>query len=112
MLAVSKSFNRLRHDTELSGVLDRMGDALLAPAAVRERGLVDPAYVARLRRRRANRPYTQERAYRLWSLLLGEIWARLYLDGRGAAPQTTLPPIRRLAAPPAAQDPAGSSGGA
>ncbi|MFL5515965.1 MAG: asparagine synthetase B family protein [Gemmatimonadales bacterium] len=96
MLAVGKSFNRLKHDTEMSEVLDRMGDELLEPSAVRHRGLFDPGYVGRLRRRPDRKPYTQERAYRLWSLLLAEIWARLYLDQRGAPPTVTLPPIRRM----------------
>ncbi len=95
MLAFGKSFNRLKHDTEMSEVLDRMGDELLEPAAVRERGLFDPSYVGRLRQRPAGKPYTQERAYRLWSLLLAEIWARLYLDRRGAPPVVALPPVRR-----------------
>jgi asparagine synthase (glutamine-hydrolysing) len=95
VLQFGKSFNRLRHDTEMSEVLDGMGDELLRPAAVRDRGLFDPGYVGRLRQRPAGKPYTQERAYRLWSLLLAEIWARLYLDRRGAPPDVALPPVRR-----------------
>jgi asparagine synthase (glutamine-hydrolysing) len=95
MLAFGKSFNRLKHDLEMSEVLDRLGDELLEPAALAERGLFDPAYVSRLRRREAGKPYTQERAYRLWSLLLAEIWSRLYLDNRGAPPSVALPPVRR-----------------
>jgi len=94
MLAFGKSFNRLKHDTEMSDVLDALAEELLEPAALRERGLFDLAYVARLRRRPANRPYSQERAYRLWSLLLAELWARQYLDARGAPPSVALPPIR------------------
>jgi asparagine synthase (glutamine-hydrolysing) len=95
MLAVGKSFNRLRHDAEMSEVLDRLGDELLEPATVRHRGLFDPAYIGRLRRRPDGKPYSQARAYRLWSLLLAEIWARLYLDQRGAPPAVALPPVRR-----------------
>ena len=98
ILATGKSFNRLRHDRQMSDVLDRMGDELLSPAAVRERRLFEPGYLARLRRRPRGTPYSQERAYRLWSILLTEMWARLYLDGRGAAPAHELPPVRRLAA--------------
>jgi asparagine synthase (glutamine-hydrolysing) len=98
MLAFGKSFNRLRHDTEMSDLLDRMGDDLLDSAAVRNRGLFDPGYIGRLRQRPAGKPYTQERAYRLWSLLLAEIWARLYLDCRGAPPAVPLPPVRRYRA--------------
>lgn len=93
-LAVGKSFNRLKHDVVLSDVLDDMADKLLRPADVAARGLFDPAYVTALRRRSPNKPYGRERIYRLWSLLLTELWSRTYLDNRGipasAAPPPTL----------------------
>jgi asparagine synthase (glutamine-hydrolysing) len=87
MLAFGKSFNRLKHDTEMSEVLDRMADELLSQDAVKARGLFQSSYVADLRRRAPGKPYAQERAYRLWSLLLMEMWARMYLDRRGAPPE-------------------------
>lgn len=96
ILATGKSFNRLKHDTEMSEALDAMADTLLAPALLRERGLFDPVYVGRLRQRPAGTAYSQERAYRLWSLLLTELWSQAFLDRRGAAPQVALPPIRSL----------------
>jgi asparagine synthase (glutamine-hydrolysing) len=98
ILAFGKSFNRLKHDTEMSEVLDGMAEDLLAPGAVRERGLFDSGYVVRLRQRPPGKPYSQERAYRLWSLLLAELWSRSYLDHRGAPPERPLPPVRKLAA--------------
>jgi len=61
-----------------------MADRLLARADVAARGLFDPAYITALRRRPAGRPYGRERIYRLWSLLLTELWSRQYLDRRGA----------------------------
>jgi asparagine synthase (glutamine-hydrolysing) len=91
-LAVGKSFNRMKHDLELCDVLDAMADELLSPAAIAARGLFDASYVERLRRRPAGQPYGRERIYRLWSLLLAELWSRSYLDRRGAAfenPQRT-----------------------
>jgi asparagine synthase (glutamine-hydrolysing) len=97
ILATGKSFNRLKHDTHMSEVLDRLAEDLLSRAAITERGLFEPSYVTRLRRRAAGRPYSQERAYRLWSLLLTELWARTFLDERGAAPREALPPVRHLA---------------
>ena len=97
ILATGKSFNRLKHDTRMSELLDSLADDLLSPGALAARGFFDPRYVAQLRRRPAARPYSQERAYRLWSLLLTEIWSRLFLDGRGTPPGHPLPPVRRLA---------------
>ncbi len=98
ILATGKSFNRLKHDTRMSELLDALADDLLSGPAIAARGLFDPRYVAALRRRPAGRPYSQERAYRLWSLLLTEIWSRTFLDRRGAAPDPPLPPVRRLPA--------------
>ena len=83
-LAVGKSFNRMKHDLELCDVLDAMADDLLAPAVVAERGLFEQSYVSALRKRRPSEPYGRERIYRLWSLLLTELWGRSYLDRRGA----------------------------
>jgi asparagine synthase (glutamine-hydrolysing) len=96
ILATGKSFNRLKHDTHMSDVLDRLADDLLSPGAVKARGLFEGDYVATLRRRARGTPYTQERAYRLWSMLLTEMWARRFLDHRGAAPAHALPAVRRL----------------
>src|SRR5688572_1378125 len=96
-LAVGKSFNRLKHDLELCDVLDVMADELLAPGAVAARGLFEPSYVADLRKRRSREPYGRERIYRLWSLLLTELWSRLYLDRRGAV-LADKPAQRRAAA--------------
>ncbi len=98
MLAFGKSFNRLKHDTDMSDVLDRMADELLPREAVQSRGLFDATYVSGLRRRERGKPYTQERAYRLWSILLTEMWSRLYLDRRGAPPEVELPPVRYISA--------------
>jgi asparagine synthase (glutamine-hydrolysing) len=96
ILATGKSFNRLKHDTRMSDLLDHLADDLLGPQALAARGFFDPAYIAKLRHRPAGRPYSQERAYRLWSLLLTEFWARRFLDQRGAAPTHPLPPMRYL----------------
>ena len=96
MLATGKSFNRLKHDTQMCEVLDRLADDCWPRARSAARGLFEPGYVARLRRRPPGRPYSQERAYRLWSLLLTEFWARRFLDQRGAPPEHPLPPMRHL----------------
>ncbi|HKH84535.1 MAG TPA: asparagine synthase-related protein, partial [Gemmatimonadales bacterium] len=96
VLKFGKSFNRLKHNLALSAVLDGMADDLLAPGTVRERGLFEPSFIAALRARPADKPYSQERGYRLWSLLLMEMWSRMYLDARGAPPLRFLGPVRRL----------------
>jgi hypothetical protein len=101
-LRLPKSFNRMKHDLELCDVLDAMADDLLAPNSVAERGLFERRYVAGLRSRSPGRPYGRERIYRLWSLLLTELWSRQYLDRRGA-PLTSAP---ATAADPRSAEPA------
>src|SRR4051812_39342492 len=54
VLNFGKSFNRLKHNLQLSAVLDEMADDLLARQTVVERGLFEPSYVAALRARPAN----------------------------------------------------------
>jgi asparagine synthase (glutamine-hydrolysing) len=82
-----KSLNRLLNDVELAGVMDGLADDLLSPAAVLHRGIFNPAYVTRLRRRAASAPYPEEQLYRLWTMLLIELWFRIFIDQRGAFPK-------------------------
>ncbi len=88
--------DRLHHQARMADALDRMAVELLSPGAVRERGFFEPAYLAALLRRLRGQPYSVERAGRIWSLLLIEIWAREFLDRRGAPPELPAPPIRLL----------------
>jgi asparagine synthase (glutamine-hydrolysing) len=68
----------------LSEALDDLAGRLLAPDSIRARGFFDPEEIAALRRRRPGKPYTPNRAMRLWTVLATELWARLFLDRRGA----------------------------
>jgi hypothetical protein len=65
---------------------------LLQPADVRARGFFEPEKVAALRRSRPPRTATPMAhkvwSYRLWSVLLCEIWARIFLD----SPISCVPP--------------------
>ena len=88
--------DRLHHQVRMADALDRMAVELLSPGAVRERGFFEPAYLAALLRRSRGQAYGEERAGRIWSLLLVEIWAREFLDRRGAPPERPAPPIRLL----------------
>ena len=78
-----KTLQKLKHDLEFSEVLDRLVETYLSPADVAARGLFDRDYVGKLTRRPAGRAYPTEQAYRIWSIVLTEIWARLFLDRRG-----------------------------
>ena len=89
VLKRKKRLQRLKQDKDLTDTLDLLAEQLLPANAVASRGLFEPAYVARVRRRPRSGIYATEQAYRLWSLILTEIWCQLYLDGRGAPPRET-----------------------
>jgi asparagine synthase (glutamine-hydrolysing) len=81
-----KTLQRLRHDARLAEVLDALADRWLAPADIAARGLFEPGDVERLRRRRPGAAYPEAQAHRLWTLLVTELWCRLFLDQRGKRP--------------------------
>jgi asparagine synthase (glutamine-hydrolysing) len=62
----------------LVGDLKPMADELLAPNAVKARGLFQPAEIQRLIA--ANEAGTEDNALRLWALLTLELWIRTYID--------------------------------
>lgn len=74
------------YDRRLSDVLERLASDLLSPRAVRERGLFQPGDLEMLRRRPRGGVYSPERAMRLWTAIMTEIWARTFLDLRGEQP--------------------------
>lgn len=78
-----KAIQRLRHDILLSETLDSMADELLSPSNLRQRGLIDPAYVDNIRCRQRNKAYSANHLYPLWALVVTEIWCRHFLDNRG-----------------------------
>jgi asparagine synthase (glutamine-hydrolysing) len=71
----------------LVGELKPMIDELLSPAAVRRRGLFDPAEVKRIIA--ANQAGTEDNALRLWALLTLEIWQQTYMDRAPVPPVLT-----------------------
>jgi asparagine synthase (glutamine-hydrolysing) len=86
ILKRKKSLQRLRNDMRLTEVIEGLSSHLLSPGAVSARGMFDPAQVESVRRRRGGAPYSREQLFTLWSLLITETWARLFIDGRGERP--------------------------
>jgi hypothetical protein len=48
------------------------------------RGFFTPEHVGRVLQRPKGRAYSSLQIYRIWALVLAELWGRLYLDRRGA----------------------------
>jgi asparagine synthase (glutamine-hydrolysing) len=75
---------QMRVNTGLVETLDYLCDKLLKAADVKARGFFEPERVARLRRERPGRfaTHTERKfwAWRVWSMILCELWARMFLD--------------------------------
>jgi len=75
---------QMRFDPKLAATLDDLCDLLLRPADVRDRGFFEPDLVEALRRNRPGRLATgmahKTWSYRIWAMLLCEVWARIFLD--------------------------------
>ena len=74
----------MRLDLGLVDTLNYLCDKLLNPEAVKARGFFDPELVNTLRYGRPGRfatPMAQKVwSYRVWSMILCELWARTFLD--------------------------------
>lgn len=83
MLNRPKFPQAVNYDLAFSRVVEELVDAVLSPQAIRSRGLFLVGDIDRLRRRPSGRPYSSERAMRLWTAVLTELWAQIFLDARG-----------------------------
>ncbi len=82
---------RMKSDLAFSDVLEEYGRSLLQPTDVAARGLFDVGATQRLLRRPPGVPYSYGHAMRIWTMVTTELWARAFLDNRGAPPD----PIER-----------------
>jgi hypothetical protein len=78
-----KTIQRLKHDAELSDVLDAFASELRLRESLHERGILDGDYVKRLQQRRNGEAYSEERLHILWALICARLWIRIFLDQRG-----------------------------
>jgi asparagine synthase (glutamine-hydrolysing) len=86
-----KELMRMQQGGEFVNTLLLLAEQYLSAERVRRRGFFRYSDIARIRGacRRGRHP---EAAMRLWTAVVTEIWAEIYLDGRGRHPQTTLAP--------------------
>ena len=85
MVGRKKGLLRLKHGKEFCDVIQGMTRKYLSAADVRKRNLFTPEYVVNICRRPKNGLYSTEQIYRIWSILLVEIWARIFIDARGGS---------------------------
>ncbi len=86
-----KELMRMQQGGEFARTLQVLADRYLSVERVNRRGFFRSADIDRIRRACARSPHP-ETAMRLWTAIVTEIWAELYLDNRGRPPQTTPAP--------------------
>jgi hypothetical protein len=81
-----KELMRMQQDAGFATTLQQLAGRYLHRDRVRQRGFFDFADVERIRKaaRTARHPET---SMRLWTLIVTEIWAEMYLDARGRRPE-------------------------
>jgi asparagine synthase (glutamine-hydrolysing) len=96
-----KVIQRLKHDTQLSQVLDDFAAQLQLPESLASRGLLPREYVSTLQERSQGAAYPSERLHILWALISAELWLRQFIDQRGVPAGSRAPAARRPMAAPA-----------
>jgi asparagine synthase (glutamine-hydrolysing) len=87
LLDTPKGISRIRQDAAFAATLWTLSALYLNPDRVRRRGFFDIEDVARVQRSVRRAHYHTEAAMRLWTLIVTEIWAEIYLDQRGRRPE-------------------------
>jgi asparagine synthase (glutamine-hydrolysing) len=90
-----KLIQRMKHDTELSDVLDEFATQLRLRESLTARGLLPADYLTTLQKRTRDTAYTSERLHILWATISAELWLRQFVDGRGV-PESSRNPTARL----------------
>jgi len=98
-----KLIQRMKHDTQLSQVLDDFAEQLHLRESLASRGLLPAEYMRTLQQRSQAAAYSSERLHILWASICAELWLRQLIDQRGAAPAATsrAPTARRPITVPA-----------
>jgi asparagine synthase (glutamine-hydrolysing) len=74
----------MNYNLAFSNVLENMLQTVFSTQTIQARGFFRVADIDRLRRRPAGKAYSSEQAMRLWTAMLTEIWAQIFVDRRGA----------------------------
>jgi asparagine synthase (glutamine-hydrolysing) len=89
LLDIPKGISRIRQDAAFAATLCGLTSRYLNPDRVRRRGFFEPEDIARVQRSVRRAHYHTEAAMRLWTMIVTEIWAEIYIDQRGRRPDTS-----------------------
>jgi asparagine synthetase B (glutamine-hydrolysing) len=93
---VPKDLMRMGQNGAFAQSLQHLADRYLSRDRVLSRGFFDIDQVNAIRRTCRGEGYHPETAMRLWTLIVSELWAEIYIDGRGRNPVTRSEPAREM----------------
>ncbi|MDT8420527.1 MAG: asparagine synthase-related protein [Desulfuromonadales bacterium] len=85
-LQVPKLPQRMNYDMDFSLTLNKIAATYLTKESIENRGFFKYSDVKKLIKTPLKKPYSPEWGMRIWTVILTEIWARVYLDQNGQAP--------------------------
>ncbi len=94
LLHVPKGISRIPPDRAFAGTLLELSRYYLHGTAAARRGWFVPDEIRAIERSLGRRHYHVEAAMRLWTAIVTELWAEIYVDARGAPPAHGEPPAR------------------
>jgi len=86
VLQIPKFPMKMKHDSDFSDKLDAVADHYLSKERMEKRGFFRADDISRIRRRSPGSSYSSEGAMRVWTAVLTEVWAQLFIDHRGEKP--------------------------
>ena len=86
LINVPKGIARVRQDAHFAHTLQQLTEKYLSADQVKRRGWFELPEIQRIEGRLGNGRYHTEAAMRLWTIIVTEIWAQIYLDRRGRRP--------------------------
>jgi asparagine synthase (glutamine-hydrolysing) len=104
-----KLIQQMKHDAQLSDVLDDFAAQLRLRESLAARGLLPAEYLARLQKRANRAAYSSERLHILWAAISAELWLRQFVDRRGTLDTSPIPPSRAPTARKPMKEPARAS---
>ena len=85
-LQVPKLPQRMNYDMEFSHTLNKLAEQYLSKASIENRCFFKYSDIERLIKKSLRKPYSPEWSMRIWTAVLTEVWARVYLDNNGEQP--------------------------
>jgi asparagine synthase (glutamine-hydrolysing) len=85
-LSVRKRPQKMKYDREFAQTIDELSNDYLNEQRVSDRNFFKFQDIEKLKRLKKNDTYSEEAGMRIWTAMLTEIWAKIFVDEKGEMP--------------------------